>query len=50
VELSGRGCHAHSIGSYPLDRGAEAVRTLAGSSPPLRAVRRCTGSSRANVP
>ena len=49
VELLGGG-QFHSIGSYPLDRGAEAISTLAVSSPSLRTVRLCSGSSRANEP
>src|SRR5829696_1613936 len=50
VELLRRDGHAHSIGSYPLERGAETIKTVAISSPSLRTVRRCSGSSRAKVP
>ena len=38
------------MGSYPLDLGAEMMSTLVCSSPSLRTVRLCSGSSRANVP
>src|SRR4051812_42751321 len=48
--VGGGGCHAQSMGRYPLVRGAEAMSTLASSSPSLRTVRRCWGSRRANVP
>src|SRR5205085_4000240 len=43
VELLYSG-HAHSIGSNPLLRGADTIRTLAGSDPLLRTVRVCSGS------
>src|SRR5581483_9650773 len=46
----GGGAHAQSIGSYPLEQGADTISTDAGSSPVFRTVLRHSGRSRAKVP